>query len=300
MPPTDSALSPSTGSRWRRDAVEPLLRAYAAEPGVQVVLLSGSTARGDADRWSDVEIGVFWSAPPEDAVRTRLAATGGARHCQLFAYDEPEKVWCDDLHLGASLPDGLLVEVVHTLTASTERLLDTVLVQYSSHSAGLNAMQGLVDGIAFHGGDLVERWKSRVTHYPRELAVAVIESAGVIDHFWRWEMLVERRNPVLLAGMFSAVCEQVLGVLLALNRRYGPKPKWLDSLTDSLDIAPRDLGDRLRRVFSGDPAAAAVLLAQLVEETFDLVETYLPEVDVDRLRRIFRHHRSPLDQLPSA
>lgn len=230
MSPTDSTLLLSTGSRWRRDAVEPLLRAYAAEPGVQAVLLSGS---------------------------------------------------------------------VHTLITSTERLLHAVLVQHSPKPDGLNTRQGLVDGIAFHGGDLVEAWKSRVTPYPRELAVPVIESAGVIDHFWRWGMLVERRNPVLLAGMFSAVCEQVLSTLLAINRRYGPKPKWLDSLTNNLDVAPRNLGDRLRGVFSADPASAAVLLTQLVEETFELVEVHLPEVDVERLRRIFRHRRPPLDQLPS-
>jgi hypothetical protein len=63
-------------------------------------------------------------------------------------------VWWDDLHPGASPPDRLLAEVVHTLTVSTERLPDAVLVQHSSHPAGgLNTKQGLVDGIAFDTAD---------------------------------------------------------------------------------------------------------------------------------------------------
>lgn len=289
---------PAAAARWRRIAVQPLLRAYAAEPAVQAVMLSGSTARGDADRWSDVEVGVFWSMPPDEATRSRLAAAGGVQESRLFPYEEREEVWCDDLYVGAPTPEGLLVEVVHTLVASVDRLLDVVLVEHSPDPDALNAVQGLVDGIPVAGHDLIESWKSRVVGYPRGLAVAVVESVGVIDHFWRWQMLVERDNPVLLAGMFSAVSRQLLDLLLVLNRRYGPKPKHLDAFTAGLEIAPADLAGRLRQVFAADPSAGARSLAGLVEDTFCLIETELPEVDVERLRRIFRHRRPPLDRLP--
>ncbi|MFF0338492.1 hypothetical protein [Kribbella sp. NPDC004875] len=267
---------------------------------MQAVLLSGSTARGTADRWSDVEIGVFWQTPPEDFDRSDLAASGGALDSRLFGYDEEEQVWCDDLYLGAPGPEGLLVEVVHTLTESTEQLLDSVLVAHSPDPVGLNVADGLVDGIAFHGAELIDGWKMRATSYPRKLAVAVVESAGVIDHFWRWEMLVDRRNPVLFAGLLSSASQQLLTMLLALNRRYGPKPKWLAHLSDTLAVAPVDLGERLRQVFTVEPRAAAHSLAELVEETFTLIEAELPEVDVDRLRTIFRHRRPPLDGPPGA
>lgn len=293
MSPTPSADQPSVASRWRREAVQPLLQAYAADRGVEAVILSGSTARGDADRWSDVEVGVFWATPPDESARGRLASSGGAQECRLFPYDERERVWCDDVHLGSSF-GRLLVEVVHTLTASTEQLIQAVTVEHSPDSDGLNAVQGLVDGIASHGSELVEKWKASVASYPRGLAIAVVESAGVIDHFWRWEMLVERRNPVLLAGMLSAVCQQLLTILLALNGRYGPKPKQLDALVGSLTIAPAHLADRMRHVFAVDPPAGSRALAELVEETFTLIERELPEVDIERLRRIFRHSRGPL------
>ncbi|WP_427896097.1 hypothetical protein ACQHIV_19395 [Kribbella sp. GL6] len=287
----------STASLWRREMVQPLLRAYAAAPGVRAVLLGGSTARGNADRWSDAEIGVFWETAPTDHARSELAAAGGAQDCRLFEYDASERVWCDDLHLGAGYPNGLLVEVVHQLAAATSQILDAVLVDHSPDPVALNVVDGLLDGMPFHGVDLLSAWRERAATYPRELAVAVVESAGLIDHFWRWEMLIERRNPVLFGGLLSSVSQQLLTMLLALNRRYGPKHKWLPT---HLDLTPPDLDHRLRQVFEADPAVAAESLAELVEETFTLVETELPEVDITRLRTIFRHRRPPLDHPPLA
>jgi hypothetical protein len=39
---------------------------YTADPRVRAVLVGGSVARGCADRYSDVEIGLFWEAFPTD------------------------------------------------------------------------------------------------------------------------------------------------------------------------------------------------------------------------------------------
>ena len=42
----------------------------------------------------------------------------------------------------------------------------------------------------------------------------------------------------------------------------------------------------------------AALFRDLVEETYNLVEQHLPEVDVELLRTIFRSDRAPLEALP--
>jgi hypothetical protein len=290
--------TPSEAARWRRTAVQPLIEVYACEPDVDAVMLSGSVARGNADRWSDAELGVFWSRPPTADDRRRLARTGGAQDAHIFPLYEPEAVWCDDLYLGGPSGVGLLVEVVHAETVATEKALAAVFDDHDPNPAGLNRAQGVVDGIAFHGHEVLAGWKRRAAVYPRELAVAVVERAGVIDHFWRWDMYAERRNPAMLALHFATVCEQVVMMLLALNRRYGPHPKWLDTIAASLDLAPPGLTDRIAAVFTSDPPAAAASLTDLVRETFDLVQAGLPEADVGRLRRVFSHRRRPLEELP--
>jgi hypothetical protein len=54
----------------------------------------------------------------------------------------------------------------------------------------------------------------------------------------------------------------------------------------------------LRDAYQVPPAESAEIIRALVEDTYDLVEGHLPQVDVDRLRHIFRYQRTFLDEMP--
>ncbi|MFF0341093.1 hypothetical protein [Kribbella sp. NPDC004875] len=291
-------MEPTDAARWRRSMIRPVLERYAATDGVDVVMLSGSTARGDADRWSDVEVGVFWHRPPTEA--ERLAAAEGATDVRTVSAADAPPPWLDQLSLGAPRPDGLTVDVMHTQTTAVERLLDDVLVSCRPDEAAFDLLQGILDAGEASGprAELLAHWQERAASYPRELATAVIRRNGNIEKFWRWQMLTERDNPLLLAREFLRVATQMLNVLHALNGRYCGHVlsfKRLDTIERTLLLAPPALASRLRAVFTQPPAEAAETLRTLVEETFDLVETHLPEIDVDRLRATFRSDRKPLD-----
>jgi hypothetical protein len=49
-------------SAWRLELGRRIGMGYAADPKARVVVVSGSTGRGVADRYSDLEIDVYWSA----------------------------------------------------------------------------------------------------------------------------------------------------------------------------------------------------------------------------------------------
>jgi predicted nucleotidyltransferase len=49
---------PSEATRHRRRLAEEIARAFAANPAVRMVTLTGSPATGDADERSDIDIGV--------------------------------------------------------------------------------------------------------------------------------------------------------------------------------------------------------------------------------------------------
>jgi hypothetical protein len=49
-----------TGSQWRKELVKQAAGIYQLNPHVDAVILGGSTARNHADKFSDIEIGVFW------------------------------------------------------------------------------------------------------------------------------------------------------------------------------------------------------------------------------------------------
>ncbi|MGW7686830.1 hypothetical protein ACWGID_39190 [Kribbella sp. NPDC054772] len=290
--------SPTQAAVWRRSMIRPVLERYAATDGVDAVMLSGSTARGDADRWSDVEVGVFWQRPP--TLAERLAAAEGATDVRAVSAADAPPPWLDQLYLGAPRPDGLTVDVTHTTTSTVERTLDDVLVSCRPDESAFDLLQGIVDAGEALGprAELVARWQERAANYPRELATAVIRWNGNIEKFWRWQMLAERDNPLLLAREFLRVATQVLNVLHALNGRYCGHVlsfKRLDTIERTLPLAPASLASRTRAVFTEPPVEAAETLRMLVEQTFDLVEVHVPEIDVNRLRTTFRSDRKPLD-----
>ncbi|WP_410787182.1 hypothetical protein [Kribbella sp. C-35] len=279
-------------ARWRRQMVRPVLDWYAAVEGVDAVMLGGSTARGDADRWSDVEVGVFWRRPPTPAERLAVA---GAADVRLVNVDGPP--WDDHLYLGAPRPDGLMVEVAHTLTQTVENALDELL-NGKPDGEVMQLAQGIIDGRSVLGprAEIVTRWQERVATYPRDLAVAVVRHNGNIEKFWRWQMFFERDNPLLVAREFVRMVNQLLNVLYALNGRYSGHVlafKRLDAL--DLPLAPPSLANRIRTVFDRPAPEGAQTLHDLIEETFDLVERHLPEVDVDALRATFRSDRKPVE-----
>ena len=85
-------------SAARRAAAERIAPVYAANPKVAAVILAGSTARGHADRFSDIELGVFWHEPPTDD--ERLAAIEQAGGELETVYPLEDDAWYDDWKLG--------------------------------------------------------------------------------------------------------------------------------------------------------------------------------------------------------
>ncbi len=293
----------NAASQWRREIAEKIGHVYAQNGKVAAVILGGSTARGHADRYSDIELGVFWQTPPADEDRRAAIDRTGADLVRLYPYDPSEEVWADDLMAGRTDPSlersGALVEVVHYTTDFIDRTLRAVVENFDPHLAKQNLVSGIVDGIPLAGGELAEKWKVRAGTYPDGLARAMVERHGVIDHFWRWRMFLERgQNLMLLYQMYSQVEQQVLKMLLGLNHVYYFGFKWPDILARRLALAPDHLEARLREPFQSSPEAGARQVIELVEETFDLVQAALPGVDVERLRRIFHYQRPFLDEPP--
>jgi hypothetical protein len=207
---------------------------------------------------------------------------------RLFPFDAAEDVWCDDLSLGS---DAVLAEVTHALVAKAEEQLDRLLLECDPDPRLLNFAQGVTDAVPAQESRLLDGWKGRLREYPDDLRAAAIRRNAQIDHFWRWRVFVGRRNPMLSASAFGDVAVRLHATVLALNRRYGPGLKSPDTLPELFEIAPPDFASRLRDSFALDAPQQAAALAELVLETYDLIEREVPAVDVARLREIFRHER---------
>jgi len=284
----------TSASQTRREHATRIAEAYAANRKVAAVLLGGSSAAGHADRFSDIELGVFWHEDPTEAERAAAIDAAQGDLEQLYAYDEVELAWFDDWKSGrrdGAPKTGISVESVHVTTAVVEGALEAALERHDPAGGVQVLLAALVDGVPLHGHDVLARWRSAAVAYPPELVRAVVEAHAQIDHFWRFDMFRERDHPLLAARATTEIHERVIRILLAVNRVYFFGFKSLDAIAARLEIAPPDLLGRIRRAYGGDLVEAEPLLAALVEETYDIVEQHVPGVDVARLRAIFRYRR---------
>ncbi len=293
----------NAASRWRLGIAKNLSEFYKENKNVAAVIVGGSTARGHADHFSDIEIGVFWENPPTNEDRQQVVYDAQADLIRLYDYDPQEAVWCDDYMIGRNdtgkAQTGVLIEVCHYTTAFMESTLNSILKDYSTNLLAHNLIGGVVDAIPLSGEELVEEWKERATHYPRELSVAIVENYGVIDHFWRWEMYLQRgKNLPLIYQSYAQVQQNILHMLLGLNRIYYFGFKWLDVVIERLILKPKDLSARLKQVFEVNPKDGAQQMIGLVEETYKLIEVHLSEVNIERLRSIFNYQRSVWNESP--
>jgi hypothetical protein len=288
---TTPPVSACTTVSARLSVARRLASAYGSDPSVVGVLCAGSTGRGDADRWSDLELIVLWSQRPTDDRRRAVPDAEGARAVRLFEFEPAEFAAADDFWLDGDAGTGLLVEVGHASVDDARAALDRLLVDATPDPYLLTVAAAYAGGIPMHGD--LEPWRSRVATYPEALAAAVIRRHGQIDNFWRWQMYVDRHNPYGLRTHFAGVVTAVTHVACALSGRYWPGPKWPSRTLAGLSVAPVDVEERLSAIDAMAPDGAAAALTDLVEETYDLVQLRAPEVDVDRLREIFRFGRAP-------
>ncbi|WP_026332640.1 nucleotidyltransferase domain-containing protein [Deinococcus apachensis] len=286
-------------SEWRRDIAVGVAQIYARNPNVVAVILGGSSARGHADRFSDIELGVFWEAEPSEVERAAIVqGVWGDQH-QLYPHEGD--TWEDTFFMGRAALEaeksGVLTEVVNMRARAAERTLDDVLLTFDTDEGKHNLVAALLDGVPLHGKDLLMGWQARAVAYPDDLVRAMVRRYAPIDHFWRWEMYLARgENLWGLHQHFGWVQRRLLHVLMAVNRVYFFSFKWLDVVLERLLIAPKNFAERFKWVDRLPPKEAANELSRLVDEVYDLLERHVPGMtpaDVARLRHFF-HYRRPL------
>jgi hypothetical protein len=274
----------NAATRRRRGLAEQIAHACDSD-GVAAIVLGGSAGRGEADEYSDIDLLAFWRRPPTEDERVRwIAAAGGEIHRLMWIDDE--LLWFDDWKIG---PRGLAVESVHMTLEDADGRIADIVTRFDTDLAKHVVLGQIVHGTTLVGDLSTQRQRLRA--YPDGLARAMIARHAQIDHFWRFPMFRARANPVHQAAATADLHERILHALLAVNRVYFFGFKSLDAVVRRLQTAPHDLPFRIRATYEADAVEAEQMLAELTEETYDLVAAHVPDSNVERLREIFRYRR---------
>lgn len=284
----------SAASEWRMALGRRIGMSYAANPKARVVMVAGSTGRGTADRYSDLEIDVYWSAAPSDAERAAAVAGAGGTLLDLAPYEEDE--WAEEISFG-----GFHVGTSTFLVETMERYLHTVVDECRTDPLAQMRLYSLLHAQTLVGDDLVAQWRARAAAYPDGLVRAMLAENLAFDGVgYAEEMFAARDDVIMLNDLYVRVARQILGALLGLNRLYLPNPgfKSLDELIGELRLAPPDLAARLRRVFRAPPQEGVRELHALIAAVFGLVETHVPDFDTAPYRAQVAARRGVWDAAP--
>lgn len=102
-----------------------------------------------------------------------------------------------------------------------------------------------------------------------------------------------RQEPCFFWQEMEAYADFVLRALCLTNDIKPPlgSDPYLIRLIPHLEMAPINLGLRLERAFFSPPSEGLEMMHELIEETFDVVETNMPGVDCTESRHRFRSDR---------
>jgi predicted nucleotidyltransferase len=241
-------------------------------------LLTGSAARGDADFYSDLDLLLYVDElPPQERLTELQEALEGTNPVR-FGDRTPT---FDALQFDI---DGVATQVCYvTVEGAEERLAALLAGDEEVFGPSQKILMGVREGVALHGRELIERWQADVRAYPDALRRAMVSQHWRFFPLWyHADALPARDAELWRLDMLLEAAFNLLAVLAGVNRVYFARfqLKRLRKLAGQMQIAPRDLADRLEELFRLPPDEAAAALGRLVLEVQAIVRSELPDVDV--------------------
>lgn len=250
---------------------------FAAHTPAVAAALVGSTARGANDRYSDIDMTMFYKKMPSIA-RLRAAREAlGATSWGLLGGVEGEAEFAESF-----VVDGVECQVGHADIATFETLMADVLERGDTDHDKHTVMGGIAEAMPLLGAERVEAWRARAGTYPDALAEAMVRDHLKFRPRWFMEHRIDGRDTFLIHyRLLERFSRNILGILLGLNRLYPEHDfKRMGLLIERMPHRPIDLDRRLRRMFQSEYVRALDVLYPLVEETLVLVGTHMPQIDL--------------------
>ena len=250
-------------------------------PGFEAMVLSGSEALGVSDSKSDLDLVGFYSRLPVEEICDALQ---GAGESLKLTVDAGTRFWWK------CTTEGVDVDIGFIAVSTMEDVFRDVLDQSRPTPLWKQvSIRGIQECKTLAGEELVFRWKTRCSDYPRSLRIAATESHLPLQSLGYSARDLTRRGGSLYATqVLVETIEKLFGIWLALNEQFHPGDlkRW-DVVLKKMRLVPEELQHRLENIVCAPLERSLVELKQIASSTLDLVERELPEVDVTETRKFF-------------
>lgn len=259
----------------RRTLAVDVVTALKLPAGAEAVL-TGSVARGVADRYSDIELRVLVpELPLPEQCEAQLAAAG-------LVVDPTTSAW-NGMITTKSWRDGVLLEIAWQTFEGLDAALELLAAGTTTDHWALVEGWHIVHAVPLGPAPRLAAWQARLAAYPPALQARLISSATATWTQPHWYPLspvnmwpVARRGSQLaLAGKLTQEVERCLRLIFALNQLWEPDYKWLAYEQQRLRITPSDLLGQVNAIFTTPEPE------ERVQRCLDLIDAALALVPAD-------------------
>ena len=237
---------PTACTAARVELADRIAPAWTALPGVEAVVISGSVARGLADDWSDLELGVYWAEPPTTATRDIAVTALGAQVTRRLSHGEGDGWFgVDNLRV-----HGFQVDVAMNTVGGIEGTMGRVVAGEDLSDASADLVGILAEIIPLAGHDRVRAWQHSLV-FGDALRVAVLEHQLRLSPATALEVDFARHDRFRLAERILLWIARGRRALFALNKQWYPGNKAAMARIGALALQPPDSYRRLQQALEG-------------------------------------------------
>lgn len=278
-------------SQYLLTLVKRAVQAYIANPKTKAVMVTGSVAEGLCDEYSDCDVMLYYEElPSAEELQLARQQNPGAELVEILG-DRQEGAFGETFVI-----EGVECQFAHATIAQWEKEMASVLEEFNVQAPIMRGMTGTLNGIPLYGEAVIQAWKARIASYPDELAYRMVQHYLKFFPIWGMQEKLARRDTTLWYHQILVESAQnLLGVLAGLNRLYYStfQFKRMSRFIQQMTLAPENLADRLEGLFRSDAAVAICQLESLVQETVELLEWHMPDVDTSLVRGKLGWRQSP-------
>ncbi|MEM7164551.1 MAG: nucleotidyltransferase domain-containing protein [Planctomycetota bacterium] len=268
---------------WRKQAAARLTSSLRNTPQIGAVILGGSVARGWADSYSDLELGVFWTQPPKDEVRLRLLSeTRPERIGGFRAFDpSPRAATGTEDNL---LVHGFQVDLCHHLIDRVDDWITNVVSEADTSLEKQTLVSTIQHAQPLHNETWLTERQAQVADYPDQLAKETLRQNYPFFFQKHMEYFIARDEVTLFYNYLTGLQKRIFTTIVALNRRYFAGFKRMARQVESMERTPSEMIERFERCYGNSIADAWTSTEALVSEVVELATAVHPDVDSKRPR----------------
>ncbi len=247
-----------TAKEVRIEISKKIANEFLPNDKIAAIAVSGSTARGGVDDYSDLEIAFFWKSEPKLEERTNPIKVLGGNITRQITPNIEYFYGVDNFSI-----EEFAVDFVHNLLPSFDRLIEKVHedIDIDLKKQGLMAITSSFYPI--YGNEVLESLKSKVSEYSDDYQRKVL----INTKFPNLDVLklhAFRKDFVPYYKHLSKGLTSILSCISAVNKSYFPGEKRIGWLIESFEIKPTDLHIKMEKILRGNYSDSIKNLEELI------------------------------------